>query len=246
MKISIITPSYNSGKYLERAIQSVLAQDYFNWEHIVIDGGSKDETVDILKKHPHIKWVSEPDKGQSDAMNKGFAMSNGDIIVYLNADDWFEEGAFSHVIKCFGKDNCDMVFGDLKIVFESTGDLEIRKPATDYKTVIQFWNCRFPANPVSYFYKRKVQANYTFPIDEHQTMDLDFIFYATLKFKTAYLPFVLGTFYIDGSNKTSNIDGDIYEIQKKAYLRHCREYNHKLLMMYYLSKFKQAVKDLLK
>ena len=101
MKISILTPSYNSGKYIERAIESVVDQGYDNWEHIIVDGGSTDGTAVILKKYPHLKWISEPDKGQSDAMNKAFEMSNGDIIGYLNADDWYELSIFSLIADVF-------------------------------------------------------------------------------------------------------------------------------------------------
>ncbi len=98
MKISVITPSYNSANTIETAIKSVLAQDYKNYEHIVVDGASTDGTLDILKRHPHLTWISEPDRGQVHAMNKGFAMATGDIIVNLNADDQFLQGAFSAVL----------------------------------------------------------------------------------------------------------------------------------------------------
>lgn len=79
-KISLVTPSYNSGKYIRETISSVLSQDYDNFEYFVIDGGSTDNTVKILKKYPHLKWVSEPDEGQSDALNKGLKMATGEII----------------------------------------------------------------------------------------------------------------------------------------------------------------------
>ena len=85
--ISVLTPSYNSSTTLERCIASVLDQNVNDFEHIVVDGGSSDDTLRILKKYEHVKWISEPDRGQSDAMNKAFSMSSGDIIVFLNADD---------------------------------------------------------------------------------------------------------------------------------------------------------------
>ena len=94
LKFSIITPSFNSGDTLERAIQSVLAQDYKNFEHIIVDGCSTDGALEILEKYPHLRWISEFDKGQVDAMNKGFAMAEGEIIGYLNADDYYLEGSF--------------------------------------------------------------------------------------------------------------------------------------------------------
>lgn len=75
LKISILTPSYNQGKYIEENILSVMNQNYPNFEHIIIDGGSTDNTDEILRKYPHLKWVSEKDEGQSDALNKGLAMA---------------------------------------------------------------------------------------------------------------------------------------------------------------------------
>jgi len=99
-KITVITPSYNMGKYIEENIISVLSQIYSNVEHIIIDGSSTDNTIDILKKHPHLKWISEPDKGQSDAYNKGLRMATGDLILCLNADDFLlNENIFSEVVE---------------------------------------------------------------------------------------------------------------------------------------------------
>ena len=136
--ISVITPSYNSGKYIEDAVNSVLAQNYPNFEHIIVDGGSTDNTLQILEKYPHLKWVSEPDNGQSDAMNKGFGMSSGEIIVYLNADDYFEPDAFSNIVHTFEKNpDADMIVGNLKITYDDgrediTGTVVI--PITNRKT----------------------------------------------------------------------------------------------------------------
>lgn len=88
-KISIVTPSYNQGKYIEETILSVVSQGYPNLEYIIIDGGSNDTSIDIIKRYEKYLsyWVSEPDKGQYDAINKGMGLSTGDICTYLNADD---------------------------------------------------------------------------------------------------------------------------------------------------------------
>jgi len=94
-----VTPSLNQGQFIEGAIQSVLAQHYENFEHIIIDGGSTDNTIDILRKYPHLIWVSKPDKGQSDAINKGVMQAVGDWILWLNADDIMLSDAFDKVIK---------------------------------------------------------------------------------------------------------------------------------------------------
>lgn len=96
--VSIITPSFNSAATIERTIQSVLSQDYSRIEHIVVDGASSDGTVAILKRYPHLRWISEPDRGQSDALNKGFWMAQGEIIGWLNADDTYNLGAISAAV----------------------------------------------------------------------------------------------------------------------------------------------------
>lgn len=111
-KISVITPSYNQGQFIEETILSVLNQNYDNFEHIVVDGGSTDETVQILKKYPHLKWVSEKDEGQSDALNKGLVMATGDIIGWLNSDDYYEKNIFSDVVGHFEDQSVEWVVGN--------------------------------------------------------------------------------------------------------------------------------------
>ena len=93
-RISVVTPTYNQGKYIRDTIESVLKQNYENFEHIVIDGGSTDETVSILKSYPHLHWVSERDRGQTHALNKGFRKATGEIIAWINSDDWYADGVF--------------------------------------------------------------------------------------------------------------------------------------------------------
>lgn len=98
-KISIVTPSFNQAQYIEETIRSVLLQGYPNLEYIIIDGGSTDGSVEIIKKYePWLTyWISEPDRGQSHAINKGFSTSTGDIIAWINSDDYYLPGAFSAV-----------------------------------------------------------------------------------------------------------------------------------------------------
>ncbi len=117
MKISIITPSYNQGNFIEDTIKSVIQQDYPNFEHIIIDGGSTDNTLDILKRYPHLRWISEKDSGQSEAINKGFKLATGDIIAWLNSDDYYERNIFSLVANYFQENSqCRILYGDMTFV----------------------------------------------------------------------------------------------------------------------------------
>lgn len=121
--VSIITPSYNQAKYLEQTIQSVFNQDYPRIEYIVIDGASKDGSVDIIKKYADklTYWESKKDKGQADAINKGFAHATGEIIAWLNSDDYYLPGAVRAAVKVF-EENPDvvLVYGDMLAVDENS------------------------------------------------------------------------------------------------------------------------------
>jgi glycosyltransferase involved in cell wall biosynthesis len=121
--ISIVTPTLNQGGTIEETIQSVAAQQYPSFEHIVVDGGSTDATLDILARYPHLRWISEPDCGQSDAINKGIRMSGGDVLAYLNSDDVLRPGALQAVAEAFAANpqngvvvgDCDLIDADSRI-----------------------------------------------------------------------------------------------------------------------------------
>jgi glycosyltransferase involved in cell wall biosynthesis len=122
--VSIITPSYNQGRFIEDTLLSVKNQDYPNIEHIVVDGGSTDKTLEILRKYENqydLKWISESDEGQSDAVNKGFRMAKGEIIGWVNSDDgYFDVSAISSVVKFFDKyDDADVIYGDVVRIDEN-------------------------------------------------------------------------------------------------------------------------------
>jgi len=126
LKISIITPSYNQGQYLEETIQSVLDQKYPNLEYIIMDGGSTDNSVEIIKKYESqlAHWQSKPDGGQSDAINKGFNMASGDILAWLNSDDYYSPDTLHQVSELFARDDLKIVFGECALYHEKSGKVK--------------------------------------------------------------------------------------------------------------------------
>lgn len=175
LKLSIITPALNAAATIGDALASVQAQRYACYEHIVVDGGSTDETVAIAKEFPNVKIRSGPDKGQSDAMNIGFAMASGDIIGYLNADDYYLPGALTKAANRL-ENGVSFVVGPI-IVLDERGRVRINRGGTSLQRMLRHWILdAFCINPVGYFYRREVQSAIGgFNVDNHYAMDLEFL-----------------------------------------------------------------------
>lgn len=140
-KISVITPNYNGAKTLRETIQSVLNQGYPALEHIVVDGGSTDGSLEILREYPHILWTSGKDAGHFDAMNKGVARATGELIVILNSDDCFRPGALASVAGAFGQHpEWDASFGDAVYVDGEGDEIYRREEAVYDYNVLRYWN----------------------------------------------------------------------------------------------------------
>jgi glycosyltransferase involved in cell wall biosynthesis len=117
--VTIVTPSFNQGRWIRETLESVAAQTYPHVEHVVIDGGSTDETIEILRDSPGIRWVSEKDHGQADAINKGISMARGELIAFLNSDDLLCPDAVSTVVEHFRRDaSVDLLYGDGTVIDE--------------------------------------------------------------------------------------------------------------------------------
>ena len=135
--VSIVTPSYNQARFLEFTICSVLEQDYPNIEYILVDGGSTDGSVDIIRRYTDrfAWWVSEKDLGQTDAINKGFARAKGDILAWLNSDDTYEPHAIAEAVEfLMSRSEVGLVYGDTNFIDENGRILgRFRAAQTDYK-----------------------------------------------------------------------------------------------------------------
>ncbi len=171
-KISIVTPSLNQGNYIEDAIQSVLNQNYKNFEHIIIDGLSTDNTIEILKKYKHLKWISEKDEGQSDAINKGFQRCTGDIMAWLNADDYYIKDTFNVVNNKLLNPSIDAVYGNY--IFVNKNKDEIRKIIVQKPSkIMSKFICFIPST--TFFFKRKIiDRNILLDKNFHISMDKEF------------------------------------------------------------------------
>jgi glycosyltransferase involved in cell wall biosynthesis len=157
-KISIITPSFNQGQYLEQTILSVLGQDYPNLEYIIIDGGSNDNSVEIIKKYAHrlAYWVSEPDNGQAHAINKGFEKATGDILCWLNSDDMYMPGVLHYVAANLSKDDTRIFTGNCIHYSESNEGVKAEGcHITHYFELFDLLEADFITQP-STFWTRKV------------------------------------------------------------------------------------------
>ena len=210
-KISVVTPSLNQGNYIERTITSVLGQGYPNCEYIVIDGGSTDGTIEILKKYEkHITWISEKDSGQSDAINKGVQMSTGEIFGYLNTDDTYETGTLNRVAEVFANNPSVMwLTGKCRIVDED--DREIRRIITRYKNfLLNHYSYRvlLVANPISQpatFWRKKVTEEYgSFDVNEHLAMDYEYWLRIGKKYSPRIIDEYLARFRVYRASKTSS------------------------------------------
>lgn len=201
--VTIVTPSFNQADFLERTILSVLNQDYPNIEYIVIDGGSTDGSVDIIKKYEDriAFWISEPDNGQSQAINKGFKKATGEIFNWLNSDDLLMPSATTIAVHYLGKHpDCGMVYGDRLIVDENDNVLACVELPYFRRCFYRFG--RFLPQETGFF--RRDLWNRVNGLDEnlHISMDRD-LWLKFMKISRIYhIPFVMGSWRQHASAKS--------------------------------------------
>jgi glycosyltransferase involved in cell wall biosynthesis len=205
-RISIVTPSYNQGHFIEETIRSVLLQGYLGLEYIIIDGGSTDGSPALIQRYaPWLTYrVSEPDRGQSDAINKGFRKASGRILAWLNADDLYEPGAVSAAARTLN-DHADavMVYGDCSnIDAEGKAFSLSRSRVFDRDRLIHHWP-NFIPQPTVFFRRSAFEAIESLDVSLQYAMDYDLWIRLGTQGSAVYLPRTLARFRVHPDSKTS-------------------------------------------
>jgi glycosyltransferase involved in cell wall biosynthesis len=222
--ISIVTPSLNQGKFLEETIRSVLLQGYPNLEYIIIDGGSTDDSVEIIKKYEAwvSYWVSEKDRGQSDAINKGWEKSRGEIVAYLNSDDLYTPGALAEVAQHFNDHpGCAVVHGHTIVIDQEGYEGDIFGSRFDLISSVD--GCNDSIAQPSAFIKKKALLDIGF-MDEnlHRAMDFDLWLRLRIRYSFHYVARPWSKFRRHPESKSSGtipLRSDCLPIMKKLYSR---------------------------
>ena len=200
--VSVITPSLNQGRFIEETIRSVAEQDYPRVEHIVVDGGSTDETRAILARRPQLQWSSEPDNGQADALRKGFAQATGTIFAWLNADDVYLPGAISAAVEALTGTGYDLVHGGWLRIDERGETLStvavkplVLADLLDGRNMV--------AQPAAFFSRRAYEAVGGVDTRYHYAMDFDLWIKLALRFEVGEIDRPLAAFRIHDEAKSS-------------------------------------------
>ncbi len=219
--VSIITPSYNQGRYIEETILSVLNQDYSNLEYIVVDGGSIDNTLEILKKYEtRLSWASEKDHGQTDALNKGFRMAKGEILGWLNSDDLYLAGAVKKIVQHFQNNpETGMVYGRGRLVDAEGIEIE-QFPSAPFDRQ-RLKECCFICQPATFFRSSVFHA--IGPLDEnlHYCLDYEYWIRIAQRFRIDYLDEYLADARLQMEAKTvaqlKNVQEETLRVIQKYY-----------------------------
>jgi glycosyltransferase involved in cell wall biosynthesis len=208
--VSIVTPSFNQASFIYEALRSVQTQDYSKYEHQVIDGMSTDGTVKLLQNLSNfpgknkIVWSSEKDKGQSEALNKGFRRVKGDIVGWLNSDDRYLPGCFAHIVQAFEQNpNVDIIYGDYRIIDQSGNVIKIKREIEFSKFVLLYHRVLYIPTTATFFRSRIFKEENWLEESLQYAMDLElFIRLARKGYRFKHISRVLADFRLQPSSKT--------------------------------------------
>lgn len=204
-KISIITPSFNQGQFIEETIRSVLLQNYPNLEYLIIDGGSTDNTIEIIKHYEQqiTYWISEKDQGQSDALNKGFKKCTGDIIYWLNSDDCLKPASLYHVALNFIR-GCKIIHGKVDFTDIDGHLIRILNHKTfSHKSLLKPWVSTYvPSQPGIFFASSLIHTKNLVRENLHFCMDYELWLRISMKAKVSHIEDRLATYRLHETSKT--------------------------------------------
>ena len=195
MKFTIVTPSFNQGRFLPDCVESVLAQTKVEIQHIVIDAGSSDETAAVLERYPHLQWTSEPDDGMSDGINKGFRQATGDWVMWLNCDDYLLPGALEKVADFIkSHPQAHVVHGDCIYVKEDKTPIRRKLDTPVDEWDLLFVGCCIPST--STFFRREIiDAGHLLDVSYRNCMDWEYYLRLfRLGYRFGYIPAALAGF----------------------------------------------------
>lgn len=218
--VSIVTPSYNQGEFIKATIDSVLSQDYPNIEYWVMDGGSTDNTVEILKSYgDKIHWISEKDAGQADAVNKGIRRAQGQIIGWLNSDDTYLEGAVSTMVSYMkSHSDADMVYGE-GYYTDKEGNI-IERYLTEKYDIGRLAEMCIICQPTAFFTREIVEKAGMLDVDHQLSMDYELWMRIAKAGKISYIPEYIATSRMYEENKTLSRRKEVYEETCRAVKKH--------------------------
>jgi glycosyltransferase involved in cell wall biosynthesis len=203
--ISVVTPSFNQAAYIEETIRSVLEQDYPNVEHIVVDGGSADGTIEILEKYPHLRWISEKDRGQAEAVNKGVRMARGDIIAWLNSDDTYRPGALTIAARELDRRRQRyVVMGRCEFVDDDSNATGTHHPSAfnGHRRVVEIWKGYTIPQPSVFFFKEVFERCGGLDEDLYFVLDYDLFLRFSRRYWFHTIDAVLSTYRLQPQSKT--------------------------------------------
>ena len=244
VKISIITVTFNRAYVIRTAIESVLKQQYKNYEYIIVDGASNDNTIDIIKEYEpkfegRMRWISEPDEGIYDAMNKGIKMATGDVVGIINSDDFFHRSdSFGIIAEAFSENGIQGIYADERDVKPDNLEINYRYCIANY---FKPWMFRIGLMPshATFYVRREVFESYGYYKTNYKiAADLELMirFIHNKKIRIKYLPFPLMTFRVGGVSSVMK-NRHLNTIEQ---IRACRE--NGLYTNYFLMLFKYPFK----